>query len=132
MKLVFGLAVALTLGACATGYNPRYTYYEIQVVNNSNAVLTGVTVRDNASGRSYDCDDIEPLRLCVNKVGKRRLHADQVEISWRAGDGNSQTQALDIPVPGYFSTGLALRVVFDFGPDGTLKPYFDQDSPVKF
>jgi hypothetical protein len=124
------LTLALLLSACASGSGggPPYIYNQILIVNNSKELIQEVTVSSAVNGRSLSCGNIAPLGICSNKTGKRHFKEGQFQIDWVFGNNAPRTVQLTLTVPAYYTTGLALQVVFEISPQGEISTHFEQDS----
>ena len=130
MKKLLLLGCALLVTACATNYRPTYMVYEIEVVNNSREMIQQVTVTVPDTGRTFRCGNIAPLGLCSNSMGKRRYEYNPIKIDWVFCNTPGQTEEFVMDVPSYFSTGVPLRAVLAFSPEGELSAYFEQECPL--
>lgn len=128
--IIFG-AVVLVLSACASGKNlgPTYTYNELLVVNNSQQPIRGLTISVADGNHVYSCDDIAALRVCSKRFGRHRYTQAPFSVAWAFGNNERQTNEVEIKVPAYSSTGIALRAVFEISPQGTISAYFEQITP---
>ena len=130
MKYYILPALALLLSACTTGsgQGPAYTYNQILIVNNSKELIKEVTISSAINGRSFSCGNIAPLGICSNRTGKRLLREGPFQVDWVFGNNAPRTDQLTLTVPAYFSTGLALQVVFEISAQGEISAHFEQDS----
>jgi hypothetical protein len=124
------LAVVLLLSACATGsgQGPPYIYNQILIVNNSKELIQEVTISSAVNGRSFSCGNIAPLGICSNRTGKRHFKEGPFQIELVFGNNAPRTDQLTLTVPAYFTTGLALQVVFEISPQGEISAQLKQDS----
>lgn len=125
-SLLFGCVLLLT--ACAGKYQPSYIYSQVEVNNNSNETLAGVSVELTGVGRTFDCGDIGPLRNCFFGAGKRRYVDGPIEVDWAYAGGPNQSSEFVIVPPADYATGVPLRVVIDVSPEGEMTAYFRQYS----
>ena len=129
MKKLLLLGCAVFVTACASNYKPMYMVSEIQVVNHSNEMIQEVTLRVPDTGRTFSCGNIAPYGLCSNRIGKRRYDYNPIQIDWVFGNKPGQTEEFVIDVPSYYSTGVPMRAVLAFSPEGELSAYFKQETP---
>ena len=129
MKNSVVLIFSVLGSACATPFQPAYTYNEILVVNNSRELIQDVTVEVVSTGRMFSCGNVVPFGICSNRFSKRRYERNPIQISWAIGDTSSKTEAFVVEVPATFYTGYALRGVLDIAPDSSISAYFEQDTP---
>ncbi len=129
MKAVLLLLPCLLLAACATGYNPRFYYGNIEVANLSGAEISNVEVQIGEAGRHLRCDSVAENALCQERFGKRPYPQQEgIRLSWRDSEGNSRSQQMNPSIPATMTPGLALRVMLDIGEDGSVKAYFKQET----
>lgn len=132
MKKLLFPGFALLLTACAsTEYRPSYMIDEIQVINNSREMIQQVTVSVPSTGATFGCGNIAPFGICSNRMDKRRYEYNPIKIDWVFGNTSGQTEEFVIDVPAYFSTGVPLRAVLAFSPEGELSAYFEQETPFR-
>ena len=128
MKLTLLLS-CLLITACATGYNPRYYYGNIEVANLSGAEIRNVEVQIGETGRNLRCDSVAKNALCQERFGKRPYPEQEgLRLSWQDGEGNSQSQQLNPSISATMTLGQALQLMLDINEDGSVKAYFRQDS----
>ena len=129
MKPKLLLLSCLLITACATGYNPRFYYGNIEVANLSGAEIRNVEVQIGESGRNLRCDSVAKNALCQVRFGKRPYPQQEgLRLSWQDGEGNSQSLQLNPSIPATMTIGQALRLMLDIGEDGSVKAYFKQDN----
>ena len=129
MKAILLLLSCLLITACATGYNPRFYYTNIEVANLSGAKIRNVEVQIGEAGRNLRCDSVAKNALCQERFGKRPYPQQEgLRLSWQDGAGNSQSQQMIPSIPATMTPGLALRVMLDIGEDGSVKAYFRQEN----
>jgi hypothetical protein len=125
------LAFGILSSACATSYNPSYSYNEVLIVNNSKELIQNVTISSSETGRSFSCGSIAPLGICSDKFPRRRYEQTPIQISWVFGGEARQTKQFVIEVSATMSIGLPLRGVLEISPEGELSAHFDQQSPLR-
>lgn len=129
MKAMSLIALGLLVASCATGYNPRFYYSNIEVANLSGADISNVEVQIGANGRNLRCDSVSSNALCQERFGKRPYpEQDGVRLNWQDAEGNSQSQQLQPLIPVTMSNGIALGVMLDINEDGSVKAWFKQDT----
>jgi len=129
MKAKLLLLPCLLITACATGYNPRFYYTNIEVANLSGTEISNVEVQIGEAGRNLRCDSVAKNALCQERFGKRPYPQQEgLRLSWQDGAGNSQSQQMIPSIPATMTPGLALRVMLDIGEDGSVKAYFRQEN----
>jgi hypothetical protein len=129
MKKISIALLAGLMASCATSYQPNYSYNEILVVNNSKELIENVTIEVVDSGRVFSCGNIAPLGICSNRFGSRSYQKEPIDVGWTFGNVARKSEAFVVNVPAYFYTGLPLRGVLEINPDGSISPYFEQDTP---
>jgi len=129
MKVIAAILPCLLITACATGYNPRFYYSNIEVANLSGAEIRNVEVQIGESGRNLRCDSVAKNALCQERFGKRPYpQSEGLRLSWQDGEGNSQSQQMNPSIPATMTSGQALGVMLDIAEDGSVKAYFKQDD----
>jgi len=129
MKIKLLLPLCLLVAACATGYNPRYYFSNIEVANLSGAEISNVEVQIGEAGRNLRCDTVAKNALCQERFGKRPYPQQEgLRLSWQDSEGNSQSHQLNPSIPLTISPGRALRVMLDILEDGSVKAYFKEDN----
>lgn len=131
MKKYLITGFALLVSACATTYRPSHIYSEVLVNNNSNELLSEVTISVPSTGLSFSCGNVAPLGICANRFGKRRYQYSPIQVEWTYGNTQRKTEEFVIEVPAYFTTGNTLRAVFDVSAEGEMSAYFEQDTPTR-
>lgn len=129
MKVAALSMSCLLVVACATGYNPRFYYSNIEVANLSGAGITDVEVQVGETSRNLRCDSVAKNALCQERFGKRPYPQQEgIRLSWQDGEGNSQSQQLNPAIPATLTPSLSLRVIMDIAEDGSVKAYFKQET----
>jgi len=121
-------ALCVLLTACATGFNPRYYYGQIEVAN-----LTGETIRDvraqvGPDGYVLECAEVTKNRLCHQRFAKRPYPDALTSLSWKTSDGRQMSAQMNVPVPITLVYSQPLRVMMDIAADGSVKFYIKQDN----
>ena len=129
MNKILVLLGAALLTACATGYNPRYYFNEIQVVNQTGATITDVSLRVVNSPQSVACEELAKFAMCADRFGKRIYPQQGLELAWTDAGGNRQTDSSNPGIPAYFAPAFPLRVVLEIKPEGIVEAFFEQEEP---
>ena len=125
------LSIGILSSACATSYDPSYSYNEVLIVNNSKELIQEVTISSSETGRSFSCGVIAPLGICSDRFPRRRYQKTPIQISWVFGGNARQSKEFVLEVPATMSIGLPLRGVLEVSPEGEITAYFDQESPLR-
>ena len=128
--VLLSVTAALVLGGCASAYQPQYSINEIVIVNNSREIIADVTIRATDSGRVFACGNVAPLGICADRFPPRRLSDGPVVVGWNLG-GQRGERTLPAEVPATFATGLVIRGVLEFNPDGKIEGRFEQENPYR-
>ncbi len=128
MKKLSILLFSVLTVACVMGYNPTYYFDGIQVANLSGAAISNVNLSVTGSDKTLSCDEVAKNALCHDHFGNRRYPQQVIELSWTHGDGSRKSQQLTPPVPAYYSPGRPLRLMLEINEDGSVKPFFEQNS----
>ena len=120
---------AFLLTACVSGPNngPSFTYSEIEVINNSDETIQGMTI--TVTDRVTDCGDIVALGICSERFGRRNYTQAPFVVEWTFGNKPRQTDEIDIAVPAYNAPGNPLYVEFEISPEGALSASLVQKIP---
>ena len=130
MKKLSILLLSLLTVACVTGgYNPRYYYNEIQVVNLTGGTIVDVKVQIGESGRTVSCDSVLKNTLCDERFGKRRYPQQGIQLSWTHTDGSQKSQLLTPAISVHYFTAFPLRIMLEISENGAVKAYFQQEEP---
>ena len=127
-KLIVLLACGL-MTACATGYNPRYYFNEVQVVNLTGATITDVSWLVVNSPKALSCPEVAKFAMCAERFPNRRYPQQGIELSWSHADGSRKSNMPNPPVAAYFLTAFPLRIVMELSEDGSVKAFYEQDEP---
>lgn len=129
MKKFMILIAGGVIGACATGYNPRYYFNEVQVVNLTGATVQDVSLRMNASPKALSCSEVAKFAMCDDRFGKRLYPQQGIELSWTHPDGSQKSDTLNPDIPTFFSAAFPLRIVLELLEDGGVKAFYEQEDP---
>jgi len=130
MTKLFLIMLSLSTFACATGYNPRYSFNEIQAVNLTSTTITDVTIRVAESPKTLACEEVAKNAMCADRFGKYPYPQQGIELSWTHPDGSQKSEILAPKIPITFNSAFSLRIVMEINEDGSVKPFFEQDSPT--
>ncbi len=128
MKKLSLLPLCLMLGACVSGYNPRYYYNEVQVVNLSGDTITDVSLRV-VDSRMLECDEVLKNAMCDERFGARVYPQLGIELAWTHAGGERKSDSFSPAVPVYYSASFALRIVMEINEDGSVKAFYEQEEP---
>ena len=127
-KLIIVLAAGF-LSACVTGYNPRYYFNEIQVVNQAGATIQDVSLRVLGSPKALSCAEVAKFAMCADRFGKRVYPQQGIELSWTHPDGSRKSDTPNLHIPVFFNAAFSLRIVIEVREDGSIKTFYEQDEP---
>jgi hypothetical protein len=128
MKSILLLLSCLSLASCATGYNPRFYYNNIEVVNLTGGTITNEEVIIGETARNLRCDAVTKNRLCQERFGGRPYPGQAIQLSWQDSAGNPQSRQPNPSIPATLSPGLSLRVMLEIHEDGSVKAGFKQED----
>lgn len=128
MKKLLIVLLSVSTLACATGYNPRYYYNQVQAVNLTSGSITDVNVVIVGSPKTLACDDVNKNAMCGDLFGKRLYPQQGMELSWTHPDGSRKSEAFSPAVPVTFGRA-PLRIMMLINADGSVKAFFEQDEP---
>lgn len=131
MKKLIILLSSFAIAACVTGYNPTYRFNEIQVVNLSGSTIEDVSVRVVDSEKALSCDEVAKNAICNDHFGGRRFPQQGIELSWTHPDGNRKSEVLTPKIPVTLQSAIPLRIIMEINEDGSVNPFFEQESRAK-
>jgi len=129
MKKFLVVMLSLSVLACATGYNPRYYFNQVQVVNLSTGMIADVRVGFVGSPWTLACDEVAKFAMCADLFGKRLYPQQGIELSWTHTDGSRKSDLFAPAVPVTFSAAFPLRIMMEINADGSVKPFYEQETP---
>ena len=129
MKKLFVVAMGIVIASCATTYNPRYSFNQVQTVNLTSATITNVSVNVVGSPWNLDCDEVNKFAMCADFFPRRLYPQEGLELSWTHPDGKRISESLAPPVPVIFNSAFSLRIVMEINDDGSVKAFYEQDEP---
>ena len=129
MKKLLIVLLSLSALACATGYNPRYSFNEFQVVNLSAGIIADVRVGFVGSPRTLACDEVAKFAMCADRFSKRFYPQQGIELSWTHTDGSRKSDLFSPAIPVTFNAVFPLRIVMEVNADGSVKPFYEQEEP---
>jgi hypothetical protein len=127
-KLIILVACSF-MTACATGYNPRYYFNEVQVVNLAGATIQDVSLQVVNSSRALDCAEVVKFAMCADRFGRKYYPQQGVELGWTHPDGSRKSENPNPAIPAFFASAIPLRIVLEVREDGTVKAFYEQDEP---
>ena len=128
MKVLSLVVLCLAVFACATTYNPRYYYSNIEVANLTGETIRNVKVQIGPEGRTLECAEVTNNRLCQQRYVKRVYPNAMIQLSWQSSDGQQMSAQMNPSVPLTLVPSQSLRVMMDIAEDGSVKFYFKQDD----
>jgi len=132
MKKLILIVLSLSTLACATGYNPRYYFNEVQAVNLTSAMITDVAVGVAGSPKTLACEEVAKNAMCADRFAKRLYPQQGIELSWTHTDGSRKSDSFAPAIPVTYNSAFALRIVMEVNADGSVKPFYEQDEPSGF
>jgi hypothetical protein len=129
MTKLFLIMLSLSTFACATGYNPRYYFNEIQAVNLTSAMITDVAVRVVDSPKTLACEEVAKNAMCADRFVKHPYPQQGIELSWTHTDGSRKSDSFTPAIPVTYNSTFPLRIVMEVNADGAVKPFYEQDEP---
>ncbi len=127
-QLLIAMLSFLTL-ACVTGYNPRFYFNEIQVVNLSTATIEDVRVIFVGSSKALGCAEVAKHAMCADRFGRRLYPQQGIELSWTHTDGSLKSGIFSPLIPATYNSAFALRIVMEVNANGSVKAFYEQDEP---
>jgi hypothetical protein len=131
MKKHLIVMLSLSALACATGYNPRYSFNEIQVVNLSAGMIANVRIGFVGSPRTLACDEVAKYAMCADRFAGRYYPQQGIELSWTHTDGSRKSDLFAPAIPVTFNPVFPLRIVMEVNADGSVKPFYEQEEPSR-
>jgi hypothetical protein len=128
MKALNLVALCVLISACATGFNPRYYYGQIEVANLTGETIRNLRVQVGPQGRVLECAEVTNNRICQQRFPKIPYPEAMVQLTWQTDDGRqmSAQEAPSVPITLVFSEPI--RVMMDIAADGSVKFYIKQDN----
>lgn len=115
--------------ACVKGYNPTYSFNEIQVVNLSGKTIDDVSASVAGTAKSISCENVAKNAICYDYFGRRIYPQQGIELSWIHGDGSRKSEVQTPPIPAFFSPAFPLRLVLEINEAGSVKAFYEQEEP---
>jgi hypothetical protein len=131
MKQLLIAILSFSAFACVTGYNPRYYFNEIQVVNLSAAMIEDVRVVFVGSSKTLGCDEVVKHAMCADRFGRRFYPQQGIELSWTHTDGSRKSDIFSPLIPVTYITAFPLRIVMEINVNGSVKAFYEQDEPSR-
>jgi hypothetical protein len=129
MKQLLIAMLSFSTLACVTGYNPRFDFNEIQVVNLSTATIRDVRVVFVGSPKTLGCDEVAKHAMCADRFGRRFYPQQGIELSWTHTDGSRKSEIFSPQIPVTYFTAFPLRIVMEVNANGSVKAFYEQDEP---
>lgn len=129
MKSSLILLSSLLIAACATSYNPRYYFNQIQVANLTGASVNQVETRVVASQKLVSCEAVANNAVCNSYFGRRIYPQQGIEVSWTHTDGSRQSKTLSPRVPAFFYRPFPLQIMIEIREDGSVNAFYQQEEP---
>ena len=130
MTKLFLIMLSLSTFACATGYNPRYYFNEIQAVNLTSAMITDVAIRVADSPKALACEEVAKNAMCADRFIKHPYPQQGIELSWTHTDGSRKSDSFAPAIPVTYNSAFALSIVMEINADGSVKTFYGQDEPI--
>jgi hypothetical protein len=131
MKKQFMVILSLSTLGCATGYNPRFSFNEVQVVNLTTAMIADIRLGFVGSPKTLACDEVAKYAMCADRFNKRFYPQQGIELSWTHTDGSRKSDLFAPAIPVTFNAVFPLRIVMEVNADGSVKPFYEQDEPSR-
>ena len=125
------IILSLSTLACATGYNPRYYFNEVQAVNLTSAMITDVAVSVADSPKTLACEEVAKNAMCADRFAKRLYPQQGIKLSWTHTDGSRKSDSFAPAIPVTYNSVFALSIVMEINADGSVKPFYEQDEPSR-
>ncbi len=129
MKKYLVAMLSLSILACATGYNPRYYFNQVQVVNLSTGMIADVRVGFVGSPRTLACDEVAKFAMCADLFSRLFYPQEGIDLSWTHTDGSRKSDLFAPAIPVTFDASFPLRIMMEVNADGSVKPFYEQDGP---
>ena len=129
MYKIYPVVFCLVLAACTTGYNPRYRYNEVQVVNLSTETITDVRLEIVDSPKNLACDEVLMHAMCADRFNRHWYPQQGFRLSWKQPDQGHQQDLVSPAIPLTYNSVFPLRIVMEIKPNGSVKVFYEQDEP---
>ena len=129
MKNYLIVLLSLSTLACASGYNPRYYFNQVQAVNLTTATITDVSVNFVGSPKAMACDEVAKNAMCADLFGKLLYPQQGIELSWTHTDGSRKSELFSPAIPVTFRSAFPLRIMMLINADGSVKAFYEQEEP---
>jgi len=131
MKNLLILILSFSSLGCVTGYNPRYYFNEVQVVNLTTAEIEDVQVSIPGTSTSLFCDEVAKNAICDDRYGRRAFPQQGIELSWIHPNDSRKSGLFTPAIPVTFNASFPLRIVLEVNADGVVNAFFEQDEPSR-
>jgi len=129
MKNYLIVLLSLSTLACASGYNPRYYFNQVQAVNLTTATITDVSVNFVGSPKALACDEVAKNAMCADLFGKLLYPQQGIELSWTHTDGSRKSELFSPAIPVTLRSAFPLRIMMLINADGSVKAFYEQEEP---
>ena len=129
MKNYLIVLLSLSTLACASGYNPRYYFNQVQAVNLTTATITDVSVNFVGSPKAMACDEVAKNAMCADLFGKLLYPQQGIELSWTHTDGSRKSELFSPAIPVTLRSAFPLRIMMLINADGSVKAFYEQEEP---
>jgi len=123
------LTLILLTTACVTGYQPRYYFNEVQVVNLSTAMIEDVRVVIVGSPKNLGCEEVAKNAMCADRFARRMYPQQGIQLSWTHSDGSRKSDLYTSAIPVTYNPVFPLRIVMEINANGSVKLFYEQDEP---
>ena len=128
MKKLTVLILSCLSVACIRGYNPTYSFNQIQVVNLSGTAIEDVSASVAGTAKKISCEKVVKNAVCNDYFGRRAYPQQGIELSWIHGDGSRKSEVQSPPIPSFYSPAIPLRLVFEINEAGSVKANYEQQE----
>ncbi len=128
MKKLIVLILSCLSVACIRGYNPTYSFNQIQVVNLSGTAIEDVSASVAGTAKNISCEKVVKNAICSDYFGKRAYPQQGIELSWIHGDGSRKSDVQSPPIPSFYIPAIPLRLVHEINEAGSVKASYQQEE----
>jgi hypothetical protein len=128
MKALHLAALCVLIAGCATGFNPRYYYGQIEVDNLAGETIRNLKVQVGPGGRVLECAEVTKDRICEERFVRTLYPQEMIEVSWQTSDGRQLSAQMNPQVPVTLVYSQPLRVLMEIYADGSVKFYIKQSN----
>ena len=131
MSKISLVVLSLAITACATGYNPRYRFNEVQAVNLTSATITDVSIKITGSKKTLACEEVNNFAMCADRFPRLYYPQQGIDLSWTHADGSRKSESFAPAIPVTYNASFPLRIVMEVNKNGTVKAFYEQDEPSR-